>query len=220
MEYKAAKNDRVLQERDDQSQNLANIRRQLAGAPVGLPERPKEHYYRVDFARGDGRPGHGLRRPSYERVQIERWLQEHDTSPLTNAKLANAEMLLPAHALRQLIEQWDEKMHEYALELHKQYSERLVAEKQTPPRAGGVAPVAAAVETPEEGHPGGDDGGRYYAPEAAPGGGQLHPRRRAGEASLGQGAHGGLSVDGPAPSERHTPCELWVTQSHMHVVRV
>lgn len=125
MERKAETNDRVLQERDNRSQNLANIRRQLACAPadVSLPERPLEHYCSITHEVmvdpvlcSDGH--------AYERVQIERWLQEHNTSPLTNAKLENAEMLLPNHALRKLIEQWDEKMHEYALELYKRCSER------------------------------------------------------------------------------------------------
>ena len=127
MEYKAKKNHRVLQQRDDRSESLANIRSQLAGAPVGLPERPEEHYCSITrevmvdpVMTSDGQV--------YERVQIERWLQEHDTSPLTNAKLENAEILLPNHALRRLIEQWDEKMHQYALELHKQYSERPIAD--------------------------------------------------------------------------------------------
>tara|TARA_Y100000817_G_scaffold282225_1_gene247351 strand:- start:483 stop:2438 length:1956 start_codon:yes stop_codon:yes gene_type:complete len=124
MERKAAKNDRVLQERDDRSQNLANIRRQLAGAPrdVSLPERPEQHYcsisHEVMVDPVMASDGH-----AYERVHIERWLQEHDTSPLTNAKLTNVELLLPAHALRTLIEQWDEQMHEYSLDVYKRCAE-------------------------------------------------------------------------------------------------
>ena len=125
MERKAAKNDRVLQEREDRGQNRTNIRRKLACAPrdVSLPERPEQHYcsisHEVMVDPVMASDGH-----AYERVQIERWLQEHDTSPLTNAKLTNVELLLPAHALRTLIEQWDERMHEYSLDVYKRCSER------------------------------------------------------------------------------------------------
>ena len=42
---------------------------------------------------------------AYERAAIAQWLQAHDTSPVTNEQLPNRE-LAPAHALRQLIEEF------------------------------------------------------------------------------------------------------------------
>ena len=45
---------------------------------------------------------------SYDRVNIERWLESHDTSPLTNAQLSS-KALIPNHQLRAICE------HELAL---------------------------------------------------------------------------------------------------------
>ena len=42
---------------------------------------------------------------AYERAAIAQWLQAHDTSPVTNEHLPSME-LAPAHALRQLIEEF------------------------------------------------------------------------------------------------------------------
>ena len=42
---------------------------------------------------------------AYERAALAQWLQAHDTSPVTNEQLPNRE-LAPAHALRQLIEEF------------------------------------------------------------------------------------------------------------------
>ena len=42
---------------------------------------------------------------AYDRDAIAQWLQSHDTSPITNAQLAHRD-LAPAHALRQLIEEF------------------------------------------------------------------------------------------------------------------
>ena len=43
---------------------------------------------------------------AYERAAIERWLQSHDTSPLTRARLPNRN-LVPVHPLRQLIAEFN-----------------------------------------------------------------------------------------------------------------
>ena len=42
---------------------------------------------------------------SYDRVAIERWLAEHNTSPTTGLALANRD-LTPTHALRHAIDEW------------------------------------------------------------------------------------------------------------------
>ena len=43
---------------------------------------------------------------TYERKGIERWLEDHDTSPLTGVKLPS-KMLIPNHSLRHAIEEYD-----------------------------------------------------------------------------------------------------------------
>jgi ankyrin repeat protein len=45
---------------------------------------------------------------TYERSGIERWLQDHDTSPLTGVKLPS-KFLIPNHSLRNAIEEWKQK---------------------------------------------------------------------------------------------------------------
>jgi hypothetical protein len=42
---------------------------------------------------------------TYERVWIEKWLQGHNTSPLTNVKLLDTK-LTPNHALKKAIDEW------------------------------------------------------------------------------------------------------------------
>ena len=42
---------------------------------------------------------------SYERGALEAWLMNHDTSPMSNARL-NSTMVVPNHALRNSIEAW------------------------------------------------------------------------------------------------------------------
>lgn len=42
---------------------------------------------------------------SYERGALEAWLRNHDTSPMSNARL-NSTMVVPNHALRNSIEAW------------------------------------------------------------------------------------------------------------------
>ena len=45
---------------------------------------------------------------SYERSNISRWLREHDTSPATGNRLPS-DMLIPNHALRNAIEDWEDQ---------------------------------------------------------------------------------------------------------------
>ncbi|EKX52054.1 hypothetical protein GUITHDRAFT_65299, partial [Guillardia theta CCMP2712] len=45
---------------------------------------------------------------TYDRPHIEAWLQDHDTSPLTNARLASR-TLVPNIALRNAIEEWQQQ---------------------------------------------------------------------------------------------------------------
>ena len=45
---------------------------------------------------------------SFERAEIERWLEDHNTCPLTNVVLRSKE-LTPNHALRALIYEYEEK---------------------------------------------------------------------------------------------------------------
>ena len=45
---------------------------------------------------------------TYERRILEKWLQEHDTSPLTKAVLAH-EILMPNQAVRALVQRFIEE---------------------------------------------------------------------------------------------------------------
>ena len=47
---------------------------------------------------------------SYDRVNITRWLAEHDSSPATGATL-DSRMLIPNIALRNAIEEWEDLQH-------------------------------------------------------------------------------------------------------------
>lgn len=58
---------------------------------------------------------------SYERIEIERWLQSNDTSPITNLRLAH-KILIPNHALRNAIEQYRETGHHPSLTAEKLHS--------------------------------------------------------------------------------------------------
>ena len=54
---------------------------------------------------------------SYERANISRWLREHDTSPITGTALESA-MLIPNHALRNAIEDWEDEQARRRLKQH------------------------------------------------------------------------------------------------------
>ncbi len=72
---------------------------------------------------------------TYNRVDIEKWLKEHDTSPLTHETLEH-KLLIPNMAIRRLINAWREEHGFPALVLHK------------PPSA-----TAAAAAAGPEAHP-------------------------------------------------------------------
>ena len=59
-----------------------------------------------------------IRDSIYERVQIERWLEDKKTSPLTNAPLST-NVLYPAHALKTIIDNWEENEHKHMMKLGK-----------------------------------------------------------------------------------------------------
>ena len=60
---------------------------------------------------------------AYERAAIAQWLQAHDTSPVTNAQLPHRN-LAPAHALRQLIEEFVATNPEAFISTEPSYTER------------------------------------------------------------------------------------------------
>ena len=60
---------------------------------------------------------------AYERAAIAQWLQAHDTSPVTNAQLPHRK-LAPAHALRQLIEEFVATNPEALMSTEPSYTER------------------------------------------------------------------------------------------------
>ena len=60
---------------------------------------------------------------AYERAAIAQWLQAHDTSPVTNAQLPHRK-LAPAHALRQLIEEFVATNPEALVSTEPSYTER------------------------------------------------------------------------------------------------
>jgi hypothetical protein len=45
---------------------------------------------------------------SYDKVNIETWFRDNDTSPKTGARLPHKQ-IVPAHALRNAIEEWETK---------------------------------------------------------------------------------------------------------------
>jgi hypothetical protein len=59
---------------------------------------------------------------TYERSAIEKWLQDHDTNPMTGARLAN-KRLVPNTRLKQQISQWEadqRSTHEYPQQANRQ----------------------------------------------------------------------------------------------------
>ena len=114
LDYKSESNVRVLQERAAKSAALAKARRD-AGVEVALRDRPEEHYcpisYEVMVDPVIAADGH-----VYERVQIERWLEDKKTSPKTNAVLTT-KVLYPVHALKTLIEDWEQEEHNRQMKL-------------------------------------------------------------------------------------------------------
>ena len=60
---------------------------------------------------------------AYERAAIAQWLQAHDTSPVTNAQLPHRN-LAPAHALRQLIEEFVATNPDALISTEPSYTER------------------------------------------------------------------------------------------------
>ncbi len=75
---------------------------------------------------------------SYERTEIERWLQSNDTSPITNLRLAHKN-LIPNHALRNAIEQYRETGHhpsttERITSTYSSYTKTPRGRRMIPPR--------------------------------------------------------------------------------------
>ena len=75
-----------------------------AGVDEYMPERPEEHFCPISLnvmvdpvAAADG--------ITYERADIEKWLQDHDTSPMTNAELPHKK-INPNTNLKILIRNW------------------------------------------------------------------------------------------------------------------
>lgn len=116
LEYRMEANVRKQQERALKSAALKQVRRD-AGVEVALRDRPEEHLcpisYEVMVDPVVAADGH-----IYERVQIERWLEDKKTSPLTNANLST-NVLYPAHALKTIIDNWEEGEHNHMMMLGK-----------------------------------------------------------------------------------------------------
>ena len=116
LEYRLEANVRKQQERALKSAALKQVRRD-AGVEVALRDRPEEHLcpisYEVMVDPVVAADGH-----IYERVQIERWLEDKKTSPLTNANLST-NVLYPAHALKTIIDNWEEGEHNHMMKLGK-----------------------------------------------------------------------------------------------------
>ena len=56
---------------------------------------------------------------TYDRPAIEQWLQQHDTSPMTNQALPS-KGLTPNHALRSAIMEWRQRKHDSAAPMQQQ----------------------------------------------------------------------------------------------------
>ena len=52
---------------------------------------------------------------TYERIVLERWLEEKKTSPMTNLPLKTT-AVVPNIALRKSIEKWEEIAHDFAID--------------------------------------------------------------------------------------------------------
>ena len=89
-----------------------------AGAPAELPERPNEHLCPISqepmmdpVTAADGH--------TYDRGQIERWLKTgHTNSPVTGAQMPST-AVVDNVALRKIIREWGEQMHEQLMREHK-----------------------------------------------------------------------------------------------------
>ena len=112
-EFKSRQNVETQKKRKQRSDELSDIREAKCGKKIPLPEYPEEFVCPIG-----GEPfidpvvtedGH-----TYERVVLERWLQEKKTSPMTNLPLKTT-AVVPNIALRKAIEKWEEIAHEYAI---------------------------------------------------------------------------------------------------------
>ena len=121
LEYKTEGNVRKQQERALKSAALKQARRD-AGVEVALRDRPDEHLCPISYevmvdpvVAADGQ--------IYEKIQIERWLEDKKTSPLSGAALSTT-VLYPVHALKAQIENWEESEHNHAMKLGKRKRQR------------------------------------------------------------------------------------------------
>ena len=112
--YKLEANVAKQRARAEKSAALEQARRD-AGVEVKLRDRPEEHYCPIGYevmvnpvVAADGQV--------YERLIIERWMEERKTSPLTGAQLSST-VLYPVHALKTLIDDWEESEHDRQVSL-------------------------------------------------------------------------------------------------------
>ena len=112
-EFKSRQNVETQKKRKQRSDELSDIREAKCGKKIPLPEYPEEFVCPIG-----GEPfidpvvtedGH-----TYERVVLERWLEEKKTSPMTNLPLKTT-AVVPNIALRKSIEKWEEIAHEFAI---------------------------------------------------------------------------------------------------------
>lgn len=73
---------------------------------LGIQRRPSEHYCPITMEIMED-PVLAPDGMTYERSSIERWLQDHDTSPLTNEKIEKT--IFPNISVRKMIEEFDEQ---------------------------------------------------------------------------------------------------------------
>ena len=116
LEYRLEANAAKQQERALKSAALKQARRD-AGVELALRDRPEEHLCPISYevmvdpvVAADGQV--------YEKVQIERWLEDKKTSPLSGAALTTT-VLYPVHALKAQIENWEEIEHKHTMKLGK-----------------------------------------------------------------------------------------------------
>ena len=107
---------------------------------------------------------------TYEREAIEKWLEDHDTSPKTGARLAS-KMLFPVHGLRAMIREFQEA------QAQAQEAQTAAAQHQQQP-AWAVFLEPQAPSPPE-------------ASTAAAGGSSGVPEARGGRGGRGVGGRGG-----------------------------
>ena len=63
---------------------------------------------------------------TYERSTISRWLEDHDTDPITNTRLASKQ-LIPVVVLRNLIAEWSEAHSDALEDMERRATERCAA---------------------------------------------------------------------------------------------